>query len=77
MQMIPDMLAQCLGNNMQRQIEKVIDEIQGRKIEKIFLLGRGSSYFATLSLRYLFSAILDIPVSTCSYPMCGCSKHEL
>jgi len=64
-QMIPEMLSQCLGNNVQRQIEKVIDEIQDRKIEKIFLLGRGSSYFATLSLRYIFSAILDIPVSTC------------
>jgi len=64
-QMIPEMLSQCLENNVQNQIEKVIDEIQSRKIEKIFLLGRGSSYFATLSLRYIFSAILDIPVSTC------------
>ena len=64
-QVIPEMLSQCLENNVQSQIEKVIDEFQSREIERIYLLGRGSSYFATLSLRYIISAIVDIPVSTC------------
>jgi len=62
-QMIPDMLTQCLEDGVQSQIDEVVKQLQYRKIDKIFLLGRGSSYFATLSLRYLFSAIVDIPVS--------------
>ncbi len=61
-QMIPDMLKQCLGDDIQSQVDDVVEQLQNKKIDKIFLLGRGSSYFATLSLRYIFSAITDIPV---------------
>jgi len=61
-QMIPDMLKQCLGDDIQSQVDDVVEQLQNREIDKIFLLGRGSSYFATLSLRYIFSAITNIPV---------------
>ncbi|MCD6577418.1 MAG: SIS domain-containing protein [Anaerolineaceae bacterium] len=61
-QMIPDLLAQCLENGVQSQVDAVVEQLRYRKIDKIFLLGRGSSYFATLSLKYIFSAITDIPV---------------
>jgi len=62
--MIPDMLSECLEDNMREQIKVVLKEFKNRKIDKIFLMGRGSSYFAALSLRYVFSALVDIPVFT-------------
>ena len=64
-QMIPDILSSCMDGDVKDQITKVLDEFENRKIEKIIFLGRGSSYFLTLSLNYLFHELVDIP--TCSY----------
>jgi len=64
-QMIPAMLSECLSNDMKAQIANVIEEFGNRNINKIFFVGRGSSYFLTLSLNYLFHDLINIP--TCSY----------
>ena len=64
-QMIPAMLSDCLSKNAREQIYNVIEKFDKRKINKIIFLGRGSSYFLTLSLNYLFNELVDIP--TCSY----------
>jgi len=63
-QMIPDLLSECLGKETDLCIKKVKTEFEKRNIDKVFFLGRGSSYFLTLSLKYLFSELLDIPVSS-------------
>jgi len=64
-QMIPDMLSACLSNEVKTQIVNVLDNFEKRNINKIVFLGRGSSYFLTISLQYLFNELVDIP--TCSY----------
>ena len=60
-QMIPDLLLDCLNSDVRDQIQKVLDEFDKRNIQKIIFLGRGSSYFLTLSLNYLFHELVDIP----------------
>jgi glucoselysine-6-phosphate deglycase len=64
-QLIPEMLTGCLTDEVGSQIGRVLDVFKKRKINKIVFLGRGSSYFLTLSLNYLFQELVDIP--TCSY----------
>lgn len=64
-QQIPELLSACLSNDVRSQIKHVVDAFEKRKIKKVVLLGRGSSYFLTLSLNYLFQKLTDI--STKSY----------
>ncbi len=60
-QMIPGLLDQCLKKGVTDQIDHVVKNCLNRKINKIYLLGRGSSYFLTLTNRYLFEKLTGIP----------------
>ena len=62
-QEMPDILGKCLDEPVTGQIESVEKEFLNREINKIVLLGRGSSYFLTLSEKYLFDRILNIQTS--------------
>ncbi len=63
LQKIPDLLQLCLEKDMDRQIDGIVSAILERKINKIFLLGRGSSYFLTFALRYLLNALTPMQVT--------------
>ncbi len=63
-QMIPDLLSDCLGEDVRKQIDNVIDQFEKREINKIIFLGRGSSYFLTLSLNYIFQTLVNIPTQS-------------
>lgn len=63
--MIPDMISSCLNRGVMDQIETVLDQFERRNIKRIIFTGRGSSYFLTLSLNYIFNELTEI--STCSY----------
>jgi len=62
-QQIPDLLSTCLEADVTNQIKKITHEILQRKIEKFIFLGRGSSYFLSLSLKYLFDELTNFQVS--------------
>lgn len=64
-QMIPSLLSGCLESGVKNQIVHMLDQFEERNIQKIFFTGRGSSYFLTLSLNYIFHELTGI--STCSY----------
>lgn len=61
-QMIPALLEQCLQNDVANQIDNVVRKCIERKVNKVYMLGRGSSYFLTLTNRYLFEKLTGIPV---------------
>ena len=56
-QEMPDILGKCLNEPVAGQIESVVKEFLHREINKVVLLGRGSSYFLTLSEKYLFAML--------------------
>ncbi|HEY59214.1 MAG TPA: SIS domain-containing protein [Anaerolineae bacterium] len=60
-QEIPSMLSQCLDKPVIDQIDNVVKEFKIRNINKILLLGRGSSFFTTISEQYLLEKIVGIP----------------
>ncbi len=80
-QMIPDLMQECLGSIAKQNIEKITSEFQKRDISNLVFLGRGSSYFLTLALRYLFAELTDFPVSSFvtnifkEYPIKQINKH--
>ncbi len=57
----PEILAQCLEKDVQQSINTIADKIIEKKINKIFLIGTGSSYFATYAEKYVFTALTGIP----------------
>ena len=59
-QMIPQVLGQCLEEPVVAQRKKIAAEISDKGIEKIVFLGTGSSYFATISEKYFFDAITPL-----------------
>jgi len=61
-QMIPDVLAKCLDKEVQFQTAHIAEQFNKRGINKIFLVGTGSSYFATIAEKYLFEEATSIPV---------------
>jgi glutamine---fructose-6-phosphate transaminase (isomerizing) len=62
-QSIPDMLTMCLEEEVNKDLEKIVQECDRRSINKIVLLGRGSSYFAALAASFLIKKITQLPVS--------------
>ncbi len=54
---IPGLLAECLADKVKMQAIHVADEILRREIDHIFLLGSGSSYFASTAEQYAFQKI--------------------
>ena len=63
LQKIPDLLQICLEKDVEQQITGIVDRMLEKKITKVFLLGRGSSYFLTFALRYLLNALTPLQVS--------------
>ncbi len=64
-QMIPDVLQQCLEQNVQAQAARIANEILTRGIDKLVFLGTGSSYFASLAEKYFFEE--TTPFASFSY----------
>lgn len=63
LQLIPALLQDCLAGPTQSDIQKVVADFQARGIDKLIMLGRGSSYFAALSVESLFEKLTQLPVS--------------
>ncbi len=53
-QMIPQVLGQCLDDQVQCQAENIVNKIIEKKIDKLIFLGTGSSFFATIAEKYFF-----------------------
>lgn len=64
-QMIPEMLSGCLERGVKKQIDHVLDQLLERNIQKIIFTGRGSSFFLTLSLNYIFNDLTKTPTHSC------------
>jgi glucosamine 6-phosphate synthetase-like amidotransferase/phosphosugar isomerase protein len=62
-QKIPSLLSECLDAPVQTDITKIVKGFKDHSINKIIMLGRGSSYFAALSVKPLFEELTMIPVS--------------
>ncbi|MBN1263911.1 MAG: SIS domain-containing protein [Anaerolineales bacterium] len=52
---IPDLLSICIEEEVRDKVQEICRKISARGIEKIFLIGRGSSYFLSLALQYVFN----------------------
>ena len=63
LQQIPDLLQACLADPVQSDIRQIVAEFQARGIDKLIMVGRGSSYFAALSVEFLFEKLTQLPVS--------------
>ncbi len=62
-QSIPKMLGACYTPDIQKDIQQITDECQKRSINRLVFLGRGSSYYAGLSVKFFFEKITHLPVS--------------
>lgn len=82
-QSIPAMLSQCLEKEVTDQIDKVVRVCLEKKVDKIYLLGRGSSYFLTLANRYLMEELTGVHTVCAvtnvfeSYPPHGQEPHSV
>ena len=63
LQMIPGLLRECLDEPVQSDIQQIAADFQDRGIDKLIMLGRGSSYFAALAVEFLFEKLTQLPVS--------------
>ncbi len=60
LQMIPALIDDCLEGEVQSDIQKIGTDFQARGINKLIMLGRGSSYFAALAVESLFEKLTKI-----------------
>ena len=60
---IPAVLTACLEEPTTADTNAVVEEFVRRDIRKVFLLGRGSSYFLSISVKYLFDHLLNLQIS--------------
>ena len=60
----PKILSECLSGFTLEQVQQIAKKFQDKEINKIFLLGTGSSYFATIAEKPIFEAFAGIPTST-------------
>jgi glucosamine--fructose-6-phosphate aminotransferase (isomerizing) len=80
-QMIPQMLSQCLEGETSQDIEKVVNECLKRKVNKLILVGRGSSYFAALATQPFIKKMTGLPVECyvtnvlAAYPYTACDSQ--
>ncbi|MCD6577150.1 MAG: SIS domain-containing protein [Anaerolineaceae bacterium] len=78
----PKMLEECLAEPTFNQVKKVADKCIQKKVNKIFLLGTGSSYFATVAEKFAFEAYAGIQTSNYlttefrEYPPIGFDDHS-
>lgn len=59
---IPEMLSLCLTKDIVFQILNVVKKFKEKEIDKILLLGRGSSFFSTIAEKYCLEYLTGIPV---------------
>jgi glucosamine 6-phosphate synthetase-like amidotransferase/phosphosugar isomerase protein len=62
-QKIPSLLEECLEDPVQSDIHSVVKGLKQNNINKIIMLGRGSSYFAALSIKPFFEKRTPFSVS--------------
>ncbi len=60
----PGILEECLQGSTYEQVKKVAEKCQQKKIDKVFLLGTGSSYFATIAEKPAFETFAGKLCST-------------
>lgn len=60
----PKMLEECLSGPTFKQVEEVAKKCHQKGINKIYLLGTGSSYFATIAEKHAFEICAGLPTST-------------
>lgn len=74
---IPEMLSLCLENDVVSQILNVVKKCKEKEVNKILLLGRGSSYFSTMAEKFCIEYLTGIPTFCAvtnvyeSYPFIG------
>ncbi len=60
----PGILKECLTGETRQPINNIVKKFEQKKINKIYLLGTGSSFFATIAEKPAFEAFTGIPTST-------------
>lgn len=63
LQKIPVLLKESLEGPVQKDINEIVADFRSRGIDKLVMLGRGSSYFVALSVEFLFEKLTKFPVS--------------
>lgn len=63
LQLIPALMKECLEGVVQSDIQKIAANFKARGIDKLIMVGRGSSYFAALAVESLFEKLTKLPVS--------------
>ncbi len=61
----PKILEECLSGSTAKQVEKVAEKCRQKNINRVFLLGTGSSYFATIAEKPAFEAYAGLPAAAC------------
>jgi len=78
----PKMLGECLAEPVYSQIKIVADKCVQKQVDKIFLLGTGSSFFATVAEKFAFEAYTGIQTTSClttefrEYPPISFDDHS-
>lgn len=57
----PEILEDCLMQDVSRQVEKVAERLIEKQINRMFLLGTAASYFASMAERFTFEKLTKIP----------------
>jgi glucosamine--fructose-6-phosphate aminotransferase (isomerizing) len=78
----PKMLGECLAESIYSQVKNVAEKCAQKNVDKIFLLGTGSSYFATVAEKFTFETYAGIQTTSClttefrEYPPTNIDDHS-
>ncbi|MCD6576685.1 MAG: SIS domain-containing protein [Anaerolineaceae bacterium] len=61
---VPEILKSCLSDEVFSQVKNVFEKMKQKEIDNIILLGTESSFFVSLSLRYIFKKYTGIPTQS-------------
>jgi len=59
-QNIPQLLSECLLEGVTNQANQIANQIKTRQVDRVLLVGTGSSYFATIAEKFVFESITNI-----------------
>ncbi|MEA4908326.1 MAG: SIS domain-containing protein [Chloroflexi bacterium] len=59
-QRIPQLLSECLSEDVKDRAQHLADQFEARNIDRILLVGTGSSYFSTIAEKHVFESITGI-----------------
>jgi len=59
----PKKLGECLSEPVSDQVRLVAEKCKNKKINKVFLLGTGSSYFAAIAEKFAFEQFSEVTAS--------------